>query len=290
VVAVAGCTAQPEPDRQLTDSGTAAHSTACPGATSGHTTSGLYYECTGTGEDVVILIPAFSMDLRMWADQVALLRDSARVITYDLRGHGRSTAPMEPYSSVDDLAALMDELKVDSAHLVGLSNGARIALDFALAQPSRVRSLVLASPGVGGFTGGDFSYMAPVIDAVRAGDFTRAAQLWAATPLMQVEDSAAAARILTMSRDNSSIWSHPTNPERMPDPPAIARLGEVSVPVQVIVGERDMPDLRGLAETIARTIPGARLEIILGAGHMVNLAAPDAFNAALTSFLAERGV
>ena len=64
-----------------------------------------------------------------------------------------TVAPMEPYSAVDDLAALMDELGLATAHLVGLSNGARIALDFALVHPARIRSLVLASllPGAAAY-------------------------------------------------------------------------------------------------------------------------------------------
>lgn len=262
--------------------------TAC-GRDSGHTKAGLYFECQGAGDRVVILIPAFSMDRRMWASQVAMLETSARVIAYDLRGHGRSNAAMEPYSAVDDLAALMDELGVGNADLIGLSNGARIALDFALSHPSRVSSLVLASPGVSGYTGGDFSYMTPVINAVRAGNLEEAADLWAATPLMHIpNDSGAAALIRAISRDNRSIWSHRANPERPLIPPAIGRLAEVKVPVLVIVGDRDLPDLRRLADTIAQTIPGASKAVISGAGHMVNVAAPEAFNRAVQAFLGAR--
>lgn len=253
---------------------------------SGHTRAGLYFVCRGAGDDVVMLIPAFSMDLRMWAAQVGLLEQFARTIAYDLRGHGRSIAPMEAYSAVDDLVALMNELAVGNAHLVGLSNGARIALDFALSHPSRVRSLVLASPGVSGFTGGDFSYMAPVIAAIRAGNLEQAADLWAETPLMSIpNDSTAAALIRTMSRDNRSIWGHRANPERPLTPPAIGRLAEVRTPTLVVIGERDLPDLRRLADTLAQTIPGAMKVVIPGAGHMVNVAAPEAFNRAVESFL-----
>jgi pimeloyl-ACP methyl ester carboxylesterase len=250
---------------------------------------GLYYECHGAGRDAVILIPAFSMDVRMWAGQIPALSSLARVITYDTRGHGRSTAPVESYSSVDDLAALMDELKVSAAHLVGLSNGARIALDFALVHPTRVRSLVLASGGASGYRGGDFSYMMPVIRAAQAGDLEQAAALWAATPLMHIpNDSTAASLVRTISRDNRQLWGYRSNPERPLTPPAIGRLGEVKVPVLIIKGERDLPDLRGLADSLARGIPSAKVVVIPGAGHMVNLAAPNEFNRALLDFLRPR--
>ena len=268
---------------------TAERSLGCNGGDTGRTSAGLYYECHGSGRDVVILIPAFSMDVRMWSPQIAPLSRLARVIAYDTRGHGRSAPPSEPYSSVDDLAGLMDELKIGGAHLVGLSNGARIALDFALVHPTRARSLVLASPGVSGFTGADFSYMAPVIRAVRAGDLEQAAELWAATPLMHIpHDTAAAALVRTISHDNRTLWSYRTNPERPLAPPAIGRLADVAVPVLVIAGERDLPDLRRLADTVAQRIPGATLVVIPGVGHIVNLAAPGEFNRAVEGFLRAR--
>lgn len=222
----------------------------------------------------------------MWAAQVDLLYASARVIAYDIRGHGKSVAAMEPYSAVGDLAALMDELGVKTAHLVGLSNGARIALDFALVHPARTRSLVLASPGVSGYTGGDFSYMLPVIEAIRRGDLDQAAVLWAVTPLMHIpHDSAAASTIRRISRDNRSIWSHGTNPERELSPPAIGRLSEVRISTLVVSGDSDLPDLRRLGDTVARTIPGAQQIVLPRTGHMVNLAAPQAFNDAILAFL-----
>ena len=267
----------------------AERSLSCDGGDTGRTSAGLYYQCHGSGRDVVILIPAFSMDVRMWAPQIAPLSRLARVVAYDTRAHGRSAPPGESYSSVDDLASLMDELNLAGAHLVGLSNGARIAIDFALVHPTRARSLVLASPGVSGFTGGDFSYMAPVIAAVRAGDLEQAADHWAATPLMQIpHDTAAAALVKTISRDNRALWSYRTNPERPLTLPAIGRLAEVKVPVLVISGERDLPDLRRLADTVARRIPGATLVVIPGVGHIVNLAAPIEFNRVVETFLRAR--
>lgn len=266
-------------------------SRVCAGAANGHTRAGLYFQCTGTGAEVVILIPAFSMDVRMWAAQVDLLEASARVVAYDLRGHGKSVAAMEPYSAVDDLTALMDELGVKAAHLVGLSNGARIALDFALVHPARTRSLVLASPGVSGYTGGDFSYMLPVIEAIRRGDLDQAADLWAVTPLMHIpHDSAAAGTIRRISRDNRSIWSHGTNPERELSPPAISRLGDVRIPALVVSGDSDLQDLQRLADIVARTIPGAQHIVLRRAGHMVNLAASQEFNDAILAFLRRQGV
>jgi pimeloyl-ACP methyl ester carboxylesterase len=75
------------------------------------------------------------------------------VIRYDYRGHGRTTSEDVPFSNRDDLRALLDHLGVDRTHLLGLSRGAMIALDFTLESPERVSSLVWVAGGVGGFQG-----------------------------------------------------------------------------------------------------------------------------------------
>ncbi|HEX9580862.1 MAG TPA: alpha/beta fold hydrolase [Gemmatimonadales bacterium] len=264
----------------------AQQASACPG---GRTAAGLYYECAGAGEDVMILIHAFSVDRRMWEAQVDWLKREARVIAYDLRGHGNSVAPEGPYTAHDDLLGLMDELHVPTATLIGLSNGARVALDFALTHPSRVRAMVLAGPGVSGYTStAPMAWMDPVVSAIRSGDLVTAADRWAQTPLMHIPgDAAAASRVRELTQQNRAMWGYRTNPEVPLDPPAIGRLGEIGVPVLVVSGESDLPDLRRLANTVATEIPGATLVLIPGAGHMVNLAAPGPFNQALRSFLTQ---
>lgn len=104
----------------------------------------LYYDVRGSGPPVVLL-HAGDMDLTMWDPQVGTLARSFRVIRFDARGHGRSTAPRGPYSTVEDLRSLLDHLGVERAHLVGISMGAGVALNFATTHPERVRSLALVS-------------------------------------------------------------------------------------------------------------------------------------------------
>lgn len=112
----------------------------------------LHFEAVGRGEPVVLLHGG-GVDLRMWEPQVGPLATGFRVIRYDARGHGRSTAPMGPFSQEEDLRRVLDHLGVQRANLVGLSMGAGAALDFASAHPERVSRLVLVSisgppPGV----------------------------------------------------------------------------------------------------------------------------------------------
>ena len=124
----------------------------------------IYYEVEGEGPDLT-LIHAGVAHLRMWDAQVAAWSDRYRVIRYDTRGFGRTTCEDVPYSNVDDLRAVLDALGVGQTHLLGLSRGGMIALDFSVAHPDRVRSLVWVAGGVRGLDVADD----PRLEALLAG-------------------------------------------------------------------------------------------------------------------------
>ena len=111
----------------------------------------LYYREAGEDPPVILLHGGY-LDHRMWDGQVQTLARDHRVVRYDIRSHGRSSAEEVPFSDVEDLGALMDALAIPRATLVGLSMGGFIAADFALARPERVVSLVLVGPGISGGT------------------------------------------------------------------------------------------------------------------------------------------
>ena len=104
----------------------------------------LFYEVRGSGP-AVVLLHGGGLDRTMWDPQLEPLLRSFRVVRYDARGHGRSSAPMGPYSMVEDFRLVLDHLGVERAHLVGLSMGGGTALDFATAYPARVHTLALVS-------------------------------------------------------------------------------------------------------------------------------------------------
>lgn len=251
-----------------------------PAAATGKTSSGLAYEVSGNGEPLV-LVHAFSVDRRMWEPQVAPLEKQFRVVRYDLRGHGQSPTATEAFKAYEDLREVLDTLKISSATIVGLSAGSEIAINFALAYPARVTGLILAAPGLSGFKTPPLPWFAPVAEALGAGDTNRAAKLWAETPIMALHSNkAAAARVTAMVMDNAKLWAA-KRLEQPLAPPAIDRLGEIKAPTVVIVGDRDLPHIREVAKLIADRVTGARLTTIPGAGHLVNLDTPDAFNETL---------
>ncbi len=256
--------------------------------TTGTSSAGLYYEASGAGEPVV-LIHAFSVDRRMWAAQIAMLERQFRVIRYDLRGHGKSDAPSAPYAQHEDLRSVLDAVKVGRATLIGLSAGAEVATDFAIAYPDRVARLILAAPGLSGFVTPPLPWMQPVFDAAGKGDPAAAAKLWADTPIMALRnDLSAAATLRDLVDGNARLWTFRTNPVQRLTPPAIKRLSEIKVPTLVIVGDQDLPHIKEAAGLLVAGISGARLVTIPRAGHIANLEAPDAFNRAVESFLTSR--
>jgi pimeloyl-ACP methyl ester carboxylesterase len=250
----------------------------------------LYYEVAGSGPPVVLL-HAFTLDTRMWDDQFEVLAREFRVIRYDARGFGRSSLPTpgQPYSPVADLLALTQKLDAHKPHLVGVSMGARFALDLVVSEPDAARSLVFIDGVVGGWpwSKGWLDSYAPIVQAGRRGDVAAAKAAWLAHPLFAParEKPAVDARLQQMVADYSGWHFTHTDPGRMLSPPTVQQLGRVRVPTLAIIGDRDLPDFQRMAETIERQVANARRLGIAGSGHMSNMEAPEVVNQALRSFL-----
>ena len=248
----------------------------------------LYYEMAGAG-DTVVFLHGFTLDTRMWDDQFRLFAEHYHVIRYDLRGFGQSAVPADTlYAHFDDLKALFDALGIEQAHLVGLSKGGGVALDFALAFPAYVRSLVLIDSILGGFS---WSAEGSARDALvwqRAGEggIPAARESWRVHPLFAPaqRNTAVAARLDRIIDEYSGWHFVHANPERGLQPPAAQRLHELHVPVLAIVGEYDTPDFRAITEIIGKQAPGAQALVIPGVGHMANMEAPQQVNNAVLEF------
>jgi 3-oxoadipate enol-lactonase len=252
-----------------------------------------FYEDMGQGP-AVVPIHGHSADLRLWHLQAPALVDAGyRVIRYDVRGHGRSTAPPSSYTWQNyalDLRDLLDRIDLARAHVVGLSMGGGIALQFALDFPERVSSLVLADSALPGF---DYSpefadAIEELVAAVRT-EGSRAAfeRLWLTHPLFdgvrRFPERFELIRTMALEyagRDYLDETRY-TPPERQ----AVDRLAELQAPTLVLVGELDVPDFQIIAEVLAGNIAGARLQVIADAGHIPALEQPDMFNQTLLGFL-----
>ena len=240
----------------------------------------------------MVFIHGGNLDRRMWDEQFAVFAEGRRVIRYDVRGFGQSSAPVGRYQSHRDLAALLDSLGVERATLVGLSLGGRIAIDFALTHPTRVDRLILAGSGLSGWpdwSGADTTWYPRIEAAVKDSNPAAIAAAWLSSDYMRpaMELPRMAPVLERLSRENTPNWLRPRDPEAVLDPPGAGRLRELRVPTLVLVGDRDSPPILRIADSLMAAVEGARLVRFPGAGHMVNMEEPARFNQAVRDFLAE---
>jgi 3-oxoadipate enol-lactonase len=251
----------------------------------------IYYEVEGSGPPVV-LIHAGVANLRMWDDQATALRDAYRVIRYDTRGFGRTETDAVEFSNRADIAALLDHLGEESAHVVGFSRAGSIALDFAIEYPDRVRSLVVGAGGISGYESPEES-PAETFEAAEtlldARDWEALAEWEAAywadgpgQPADRVPD--VHAKVHDWVLENYRSEKEEGKPQVL-DPPAAGRLGELKAPLLVVIGTLDEPGTQESMRHLAEVVPGARLEVFEGVAHMINLEQPERFNALLREFL-----
>lgn len=255
----------------------------------------LYYEAAGRGP-AVVLLHSGNLDSRTWDPQFLSLAQSHHVVRYDARGLGRSSPADVPYAAHDDLLALLDSLHISRTSLVGLSGGARIAIDFALAHPSRVDRLVLAEPGLSGWRFrqvDDTSWAKAWRAAAARHDSIGMAESWLASDWMKpaMEHPELRPRLRDWIRAGAGNWLglvRHGDLERVASPPALGRTQLLRAPTLVIVGSRDLPDIQHIVDTLTATVPDVRRVTFVGSGHMVNLEQPDRFTQVVLDFLLPR--
>jgi pimeloyl-ACP methyl ester carboxylesterase len=249
----------------------------------------LFYEVQGKGEPVV-LIHGGQLDSRMWDEQFDRFAKHFRALRYDVRGYGGSPGGDQPYSDAADLAALLDHVGMPRAHLVGLSLGGRIALDFALVHPKRVASLTLAGPGLAGFDTAfteEDEQMFAIITAARDEGPDKASELWLKNPYLApaMEHARLAPRLRRLARENAHKWLANPFLQRSPRPPAAKRLADVKAPTLLLIGGRDTKRSKEIVAALARGIAGSKKVEFPRAGHLLNMEEPEAFNRAVLEFL-----
>jgi pimeloyl-ACP methyl ester carboxylesterase len=224
----------------------------------------------------------------MWAPQIeALSAVGHRVLAPDLPGFGETPLVPGTVDYVGHVTALLD----GPAAVVGCSFGGRVALEVALAleQPELVERLVLIGSGLGRWEWSDEAKagFAEEEAALELGDLDGAAAAQARRWLAAGADPAVRALTEEMTRRSYELQL-PLEDEvtgAWPEPPSEERLGEIRAPTLVVVGAEDLADIRAIADKLAREIPGARLEVVDGAGHLPSLERPDEVNRLLLDFL-----
>jgi pimeloyl-ACP methyl ester carboxylesterase len=251
----------------------------------------IHYERSGSGFPVIFLHAGIA-DSRMWEPQVAAFAEHFDVVRPEERGFGESELPAMRWSAVADLLQIMDALGLKPAHLVGCSMGASLAIDFALDHPERVSKLVLVGPGISGANFGKKypDLWADVKAADDAGDLVALNEaemkLFLAGPRRSVEAIEKRLRDLFLDMNATSMKSDfDAAPHDEIDPPAVERLGEISAPALVVVGDEDVPPVLDATEMLIEKVRGARKAVIRDAAHLPNLEHPEEFNRVVLDFL-----
>ncbi len=260
-------------------------------------TARLYYEVAGEGPPFV-MIHAGVADHRQWNNEFEHFAPHYRVLRYDLRGYGQSEPVAGEYSHLQDLTALLDYLHLDRPIvLMGCSMGGGLALNLALTRPAQVAALIMVDAGPTGLKldvpePAKFQELEAAYDA---GDFDRVAeletQIWfdgAGRTPTQV-NPAMRQLAYAMNRHALTLEARQLG-KRLPDLPGSAaeRLGELHLPMLVIVGEQDIPYMHAAAEFMLEQIPTARQVIIKDAAHLPNLDHPAEFQQIVTAFLDQK--
>jgi 3-oxoadipate enol-lactonase len=239
---------------------------------------------------LVLLLGGLGMTRIGFEPQLAVLGSRYRCVAWDMPGFGASPLPAGGLSFellADAAAGLIETLGESEAHIAGLSMGGQIALHTALRHPGRVRSLALldSSPAFGLDGTDPESWKRLRLDALDAGETpaSMAEPVLRSIMARDVDDGAVAIAVASMARISPAGLRAAV--ECLPSHDVRARLGEITAPTLVLVGERDEETPLSYAEALAAGIPHARLQIIPGAGHIANLEAPEAVNRALREHL-----
>ena len=255
----------------------------------------LYYEIHGDGPPLV-LVMGIGYDSSLWTlAQVPALSTQFRVVLVDNRDAGRSSKASHPYriaDMADDVAGLLDALGIAQSHLLGLSMGGMIALEFALRHADRLDRLVLTGTGA--------APARAAVDPIRIWSWVKAndatGEVFGGQQFVSLF-STSFLRNHQAVRDTADLLAsnpYPMTPQayqRQADAygqfDALDRLGAITAPTLVVVGEQDLLTPPWIAREVAAAIPGARFEVIRGDGtsHVVPIERPDDFNRLVSAFL-----
>ncbi|MGH7311076.1 MAG: alpha/beta fold hydrolase [Candidatus Rokuibacteriota bacterium] len=251
----------------------------------------MFYVEAGAGEPLVLII-GLSGDHMSWGFQIGALAERYRVVAFDNRGAGQTDAPDIPYTTpmmAEDTRGLMDALGIERARVVGVSMGGMTAQELALQHPDRVRALhlgcTMARPD---------AYLSALSASWRelrtqmGREFAlRAIGPWLFAPATYNERPEFVEMIFQTGLANphpQSVTGYLRQSEAVMAHDTLERLAAIRCPTLVSVGEADILLPPRFSQQLAARIPGARLELVPGGGHVYFWEYPDLFNALCLDF------
>jgi pimeloyl-ACP methyl ester carboxylesterase len=249
----------------------------------------------GTGP-ALIFLHAGVADKRMFENAHEAFSGQWRTISYDRRGFGRTISPDESFSHIEDLRAILDYLDLEKAHLVGCSQGGRVAVSFALTYPERVVSLTLVGTAVSGAPQPngypqEVAKLIARIDAAQdAGELDLVneleCQLWFDGSTSRTNRVDPTKRDLFLDM-NMIALSHSEFSLSNEPPSAWERLSEIHIPTLCLCGDLDLPHLKDRTRDVAVAIPNALAKFITSTAHLPTFEREDACFEVIAPFLIE---
>ncbi|MET0875837.1 MAG: alpha/beta hydrolase [Tardiphaga sp.] len=260
----------------------------------------LYFEETGSGTPV-IFVHEYAGDHRSWEPQMRFFGRRYRAITYAARGFPPSDVPESASSysqkrAADDILAVLDHLKIDTAHIVGLSMGGFATLQFGFNHATRARSLCIAGCGYGAEPDKQTQFKAEadaVAAAIKKEGMRSFSEKYAYGPTrvqFENKDPRGFAEFKQQLSEHSDVGSANTQLGVQRERPSLFSLVDqmkaVRTPALVVTGDEDWPCLLP-GVLMKQNIPTAALAVVPNSGHTLNIEEPDEFNRILLNFLTQ---
>jgi 3-oxoadipate enol-lactonase len=247
----------------------------------------LYYETHGQGQPLVF-IHGLGSSTKDWENQIPVFADKYQVIAFDLRRHGQSEKPEGPYTIpmfAADLAGLLNALKIDSAHIVGISLGGAVAFQFALDYPEMVKSLTIvnSAPTLGGTPEQAKQEIDRRVGIVQ--QFGMKAMGQNLAPALFPDPNHGNLRETFVERwaaNDPKAYIEATRSMLGWD--VTDQLPKIQCPVLILAADQDYGPV-AVKEAYAKLLPNARLEVVPNTHHAVPIERPEEFNTVLAQFL-----
>lgn len=247
----------------------------------------LYYEERGAGPETLVFAHGLLLSTAAFERQIEALAPRFRCVAFDFRGHGRSEIAADGYDMdtiTRDAEALLEQLQIRSCRFVGLSMGGIVALRLAARRPDLIRSLALIG-----------TTAEPESNAGRYRLMAFAARwlgLWAVAPRVLpvmfgpafLSDRSNRVEWIRRVRSNARLGVVRAARAVIARDSILDSISTLRVPTLILVGEFDAATAPELSRHIQARIPDSELQVIPGAGHLCNIEAPEAVNAALARF------
>jgi pimeloyl-ACP methyl ester carboxylesterase len=249
----------------------------------------LRYRDDGRG-DAVVFIHGWTLDLDTWEPQAEALAPSFRIIRFDRRGYGLSSGRPSLADDPGDALALLDHLGVRRSAIVGMSQGARVALNAALIAPHRISGLVLDGPpllAADPETGADEDLpLEHYRDLMRTGGIEAFRKAWRLHPFLRLHsDDPRARELLTRVLSRHPGWDLMEGAAHSIAPFDARSANRLHTPALIINGELDTNGRKRAGESLLALLPHAERALLPNAGHLANLDNATAYNAVVREFL-----